>query len=153
MKEVNFTRKITDQDGFEHSEQITLKVPVQPGDSEGTIIRISKAGNVEHGKLQADVHFTIRELPHPHFQRVGRFDLQYSVPLSANCPIFGQCFVIPTLGSINKFQIEIVDYEALGREHRFPGKGFPLPNCQAKERGDLIVVFSIDHSKDNNFEV
>merc|ERR1711879_244606 len=130
---------------FYAAETVPFELVVEKGMSEGHKFRFPKKADEKAFKLQGDVVFKIRIVPHRQFTRKGA-DLIYTAEMSLEDALSGKNkkLRIPKLGKddfvlMNTGEKIISPYtEMIAKE----GLGLPLED-DSEERGDLIVKFKI----------
>ncbi|XP_077500154.1 uncharacterized protein LOC144110954 [Amblyomma americanum] len=81
-KEVSVMRTVMAADGrTPEREEKVLKINVKPGWKAGTKLTFHREGNHLPGKVPGDIVFTIRDLPHPKFDRNGA-DVHYTARIT-----------------------------------------------------------------------
>ncbi|KAK8757175.1 hypothetical protein V5799_000128 [Amblyomma americanum] len=81
-KEISVMRTVMAADGrTPEREEKVLKINVKPGWKAGTKLTFHREGNHLPGKVPGDIVFTIRDLPHPKFDRNGA-DVHYTARIT-----------------------------------------------------------------------
>lgn len=72
VKKMKISRKVPSADGksFKKEDKV-LTINVAPGWKEGTKVTFQREGDRSSSSIPADIVFTIRDKPHPHFVREG----------------------------------------------------------------------------------
>ena len=141
-KRMKISRKVMALDGrSQRTEEKILSIVVKPGWKAGTRITFPKEGDQKPGATPADVVFTIRDKPHPHFSRDGA-DVRFQQTLSLRDALCGGVsFQVPNLDG-GSFDLKLDKIVGPKSERRFKGHGLPLPKSPTR-RGDLVVSFDI----------
>lgn len=72
VKKMKITRKVLNPDGQTYKkEDKVLTINVMPGWKAGTKVTFQREGDRSSSSIPADIVFTIRDKPHPHFKREG----------------------------------------------------------------------------------
>jgi len=119
----------------------TIQVKIPPGVDEGSILRISGAGDdgVKGGQ-SGDLHIEIHLKHHPHFEREGN-DLIYEAGVTIDQAVLGAEIEVPVIDG-GKITIKVPKACSHGKILRVPAKGMPDPS--SRRRGDLLVKVKIE---------
>lgn len=142
-KKMKISRTITDENGFQTTEDKILTVDIKPGWKEGTKVTFAKEGDRKPGVSPADVIFKIKDKPHKNFTRDKDNNLIYNVKIPLKEALSGgHCVDIQTISG-RKIRIRNND-EIIqpGSTQTIPGEGLPLPKSPGK-RGNLLVKYDV----------
>ncbi|WP_025732231.1 DnaJ C-terminal domain-containing protein [Carnimonas nigrificans] len=136
-KEVRFTLRTHDEQGYPKDIEKSLKVRVPKGVSDGERIRLKgQGGPGGNGGANGDLYLKVQFAPHPDFDVDGH-NLLLTVPLAPWEAALGSKIEIPTLEG--RLQLTVPANSHAGARLRLKGKGLPQRNGQ----GDLIAQLKI----------
>lgn len=81
VKKMKISRRILQADGTPKKEDKLVNIAIKPGWKSGTRVTFQKEGDQTHGKIPADIVFTIRDKPHTLYKREGS-DVRYTARLT-----------------------------------------------------------------------
>jgi len=141
VKKMKISRKVYREDGSMSNEEKVLKIDVKPGWKAGTKVTFAKEGDRVPGKIPADIAFTIKDKPHPVFEREGA-NIKYTYKVPLRDALCGTIVQVPTLDG-RKLGINCTG-EVLKPTtvKRLQGYGLPF-HKEPNKKGDLIVNFDI----------
>lgn len=122
-------------------EQKVITINVKPGWKAGTKITFKQEGDQNPESIPADIVFVVKDKVHNLFERDGN-DIRYNCSISLKQALCGANIMVPSLTG-EKIPLNIKDVVQPDTEHRFIGRGLPLPKDNSR-RGDLVVVFKIE---------
>lgn len=115
-------------------------ITIQPGISDGQIIRVAGAGeDGERGSQSGDLYVEVNVKPHKHLKRQGA-DLITEIKISVSQIILGAEIEIETLAN-KKIIIKVPSGTEVGQVLRVKGKG--MPNFGRSGFGDLLVKVNV----------
>lgn len=124
--------------------QKKVKINIQPGISNGQIIRVTGAGeDGEKGSASGDLYVEVQLKAHQHFKRQNA-DLILQVKISFVKAILGGGIEIPSLDG-KKIEVQVPAGTEHGKVLRIKNKG--LPYFGRLGRGDLLLVMLVDIPK------
>lgn len=126
------------------NESRKLCITVEKGCKEGSTVKFKAAGNETENLLPADVFYTMKECPHPRFQRNNN-DLIYTHDMTLKNALCGETVQILTLDG-RKLLIPINYVVSTNSEHIVKNEG--LPTGIEGEFGSLIIQFNIIFPKE-----
>lgn len=143
VKKMKISRTITDENGFQTTEEKILTVNIKPGWKEGTKVTFANEGDRKPGVIPADVIFKIKDKPHKNFTRDKDNNLIYTVKISLKDALAGGYSLdIPTLSGRKIRMHNNNDIIQPGSTMIITGEGLPLPKSPAS-KGDLIVKYDV----------
>lgn len=129
-------------------ETVDRDISIKPGMGAHTLIRFSREGNERKGAITSDVQITIRELPHPVFQRQGN-NLVYLHKINLADAIKSTPIHFTTLEG-DKIETACSEVISPSSEKIVHGRGMPVENedplsqiLDRQPRGNLIIRFDI----------
>lgn len=81
VKKMKISRRVLQPDGTPKKEDKLVNIAIKPGWKSGTRVTFQKEGDQTHGKIPADIVFTIRDKPHQLYKREGS-DIRYTARLT-----------------------------------------------------------------------
>ena len=125
-------------DGRPQPETLTVRIP--PGVHGGGSLRLAgKGGPGLGGGSDGDLHVRLEVRPHPVFQREGRRDLVFDLPLSVREATLGAKVEVPTLDG--RVTLTVPPGTDSGAKLRLKGKG--VPGAKGAAPGDLFARVQI----------
>lgn len=122
-------------------KEVSLNVKIPQGVDDGTLLRVSRAGDAGmRGGESGDLYVQIHLKHHPHFERADS-DLIYYVNLSVPQAVLGSTIQVPIIEG-GKTSINIPSGTQYGRVFRVAGKG--MASTGGKKRGDMMVNAKIE---------
>lgn len=140
QKKLKVQRKTYDaQTGKQNTEDKILSVPIKRGLKAGSKIKYPDMGDQVEGGVQ-DLHFIIKEKPHPLFTRDGD-DIKHTVEISLKEALTGWSRTVQT---IDGKQLSVSSAGPTNPDwvERFPNQGMPKSKTPTS-RGDFIVGVKI----------
>jgi len=127
------------------SQRRRIRLEVEAGVDEGTILRLTGEGNAgQYGGENGDLIVVIHVKPHPYFKRKGN-DIICEVPISAFQAIVGTNIKVPTLNG-KTVRINIPPGTQSGSTFRLRREG--IPYLKGRGRGDQLVKVIVRIPKD-----
>ena len=149
-KKLKINRRVVNPDGTSFPQDKILTITVKPGWKEGTRITFPEEGDQTPGRIPADIIFTVKQKPHPHFKREGN-DLICAIPITLRDALCAHSQVnrhgIPYMIQVpllNGTQLGVPVNTVVSPNTRIPipNQGMPLSKSP-NSRGNLIVTFDI----------
>jgi DnaJ family protein B protein 4 len=140
-KRLKISRLVLDENQNQRREDKVVEINVKPGWKAGTKITFEGHGDEHSDRLPADIVFTVREKPHPHFRREG-INLLFTKTITLEQALLGLRFGVPTLDGK---MVEVDCANEIITPHTkktVRGKGMPVQN-KPGSYGHLIVDFNI----------
>lgn len=140
-KKMKIKRKAFDPStGQRNQEEKILEIKIKPGMKAGTKFKFSNMGDqTEEGGTQ-DVHFIIREKPHPTLRREDN-DIICTLDLDLKEALTGWSKTVTTLDG-RQLPVRGGGPTPPGHRERFPGQGMPISK-KPGEKGDFVVEVNI----------
>ena len=145
-KSIKVTRKrFSPNEGKLFDESSILRIKVQAGWRAGTQINMHGEGDEEEHRSAGDLIFTLKEIPHQHFQRDGSNNIIFNAEITL-CEALTDCTIkIPTLRGKTLF-VPCPEIVHSSYERRLIGEGLPSEE-DPTSKGDLIIRFYIQFPK------
>lgn len=140
-KKMKIKRKVFDHaTGQRNQEDKILEMDIKPGLKAGSKIKFANVGDqTEEGGTQ-DLHFVVREKPHPTLRRVDN-DIVAKVDLDLKDALTGWSKTVTTIDG-KQLQVRGGGPTSPGYQERFPGLGMPISK-KPGERGDFVVEVNV----------
>jgi DnaJ homolog subfamily B member 4 len=142
-KKMKIKRKVFDPATSQRTqEEKILEIRIEPGMKAGSKFKFVNMGDqTEEGGTQ-DLHFIIREKPHPTLKREDN-DIVCKLDLDLKEALTGWSRTVTTLDG-RQLPVRGGGPTAPGHRERFPGQGFPLrKKGKAAEKGDFVVEINV----------
>ncbi|TPX57518.1 hypothetical protein PhCBS80983_g03775 [Powellomyces hirtus] len=141
VKKLKITRRVLNDDNTTTSNtEKLLTIDVRRGWRSGTRVTFPREGDQGPNKIPADIVFVVKEVPHPHFQRVGN-DLVYAANISLSKALTGSIIEVKTLdGRLLKIPVNETVHPDYVKE--LQNEGMPISK-DADKRGRLLIKFTI----------
>ncbi|KAF2718677.1 DnaJ-domain-containing protein [Polychaeton citri CBS 116435] len=141
-KKLKVQRKTYDrQTGKQSVEDKILSVPIKKGLKAGSKIKYPDMGDQVEGGVQ-DLHFIIKEKPHPLFTREGD-DIKHTVEVDLKEALTGWKRTVQTIDG-KQVSVSSSGPTQPTFEEKYPGLGMPKPKTP-NARGDFIVGIKIKY--------
>ena len=139
-KKMKIKRKTYDEaTGKRSVQEKILEMDINPGLKAGSKFKFKGVGDQEEGGTQ-DLHFIVREKPHPTLTRDGD-DLRTTVELDLKEALTGWKRTVTTIDG-RQLPVSGGGPTQPGYEERFPNLGMPLSK-KPSQRGDFIVQVKV----------
>jgi DnaJ family protein B protein 4 len=139
-KKLKVQRKTYDnQTGKQSVEDKILEVKINPGFKAGTKIKFKDMGDQVEGGVQ-DLHFIVKEKPHPLFTRDGD-DIRHTIEIDLKEALTGWKRTVQTIDG-KQVNVSSAGPTQPTFTERFPSLGMPKSKTQGV-RGDFIVAVKI----------
>ncbi|ETN39826.1 uncharacterized protein HMPREF1541_06052 [Cyphellophora europaea CBS 101466] len=141
QKKMKVKRKIFDPaTGQRRTEDKILEMTIKPGLKAGSKIKFPGVGDqTEEGGTQ-DLHFIIKEKPHPTLQRRDN-DLVMKLDVDLKDALTGWSKAVTTIDG-RQLPVRGAGPTAPGYQERFPGLGMPISK-KPGEKGDFVVEINV----------
>lgn len=126
------------------NEARKLCIEVEKGCKAGVTVKFKAAGNETEKLLPADVFYTMKECPHPRFERNNN-DLIYTHDIPLKKALCGETVQLLTLDG-RKLSIPINYVVSTNSEHVVKNEG--LPTGEEGKFGNLVIKFNIIFPKE-----
>lgn len=144
-KKMKIRRKVFDPStGQRTQEDKILEMDIKPGLKAGSKIKFSGVGDqTEEGGTQ-DVHFIVKEKPHPTLRRQDN-DVILKLDLDLKEALTGWQKTVTTIDG-KQLPVRGSGPTAPGYQERFPGLGMPISK-KPGERGDFLIEVNVTFPK------
>lgn len=141
QKKMKVKRKIFDPTtGQRSTEDKILEMTIKPGYKAGSKIKFSAVGDqTEEGGTQ-DIHFIVKEKPHPTLRRQDN-DLVMKLDIDLKEALTGWSKTVTTIDG-KQLPVRGGGPTAPGYQEKFPGLGMPISK-KPGEKGDFIVEINV----------
>ena len=144
-KKMKIKRKIFDATtGQRSQDDKILEMDIKPGLKAGSKIKFTGVGDQTEEGGQQDIHFIIREKPHPTLRRQDN-DIIMPLDLDLKEALTGWSKTVTTIDG-KQLPVRGGGPTAPGYQERFPGLGMPISK-KPGERGDFVVEISVNFPK------
>jgi DnaJ family protein B protein 4 len=138
-KKMKIQRKIFDETQKQTKADRILEMDIKPGLKAGSKIKFKGVGDEIEGSTQ-DLHFIVKEKPHPLFTREGD-NIRATVEIDLKEALTGWKRTVATIDG-KQVQLSGSGPTSPGYEERFPGLGMPKSK-KPQERGDFLVTIKV----------
>lgn len=141
QKKMKVKRRIFDPTtGQRSTEDKILEMAIKPGIKSGSKIKFSAVGDqTEEGGTQ-DIHFIVKEKPHPTLRRQDN-DLITKIDIDLKDALTGWSKTVTTIDG-RQLPVKGAGPTAPGYQERFPGAGMPISK-KPGERGNFLVEINV----------